>query len=186
LIYCSAAAVQRHWQECGCALSVGPIIENPNPLSYASWGPWSASGSVSASPTGQLTPPEAMPKTGSAKYVGDAYGLAYGGTVEKGAATIGVGFESGGITVNIDLPSRTIPPATGQIYGAGYTAQGGFTREFENQATTITGAFYGPAASETAGTFTYKKSMFDNMTGQTRDIESLTGSFRAKLCAAGC
>jgi hypothetical protein len=188
LIYCQAAGVAQRWQECGCALGSW-TIDNPNPFSYVSWGPWSASG-ITAPPTGERTPPEAMPKTGSAKYVGDAYGIAWGGTPEKGTVTIGVSFEApAGVTVDIDLPSHNLPTATGQVWGSSYAAHGGFQIEFNTDTIDIVGAFYGPDASETAGTFSYKKSSFDNMTGRTKELESVSGSFGAKLCgamASGC
>jgi hypothetical protein len=135
-----------------------------------------------------------MPRTGSANYVGDAYGLAWGGTTEKGTATIGVNFGAASVTVNIDLPSRTIPTATGQV-GVDtsiYWANGANSPNGPNGPNgyiDVTGEFFGPNASETAGTFSYKTSVFDFVSGQTKELEAVSGSFGAKLCAAkapGC
>jgi hypothetical protein len=123
-----------------------------NPLSYVTWGPWSAGGSVGTAPSGTMTASSAMPKSGTADYSGSAYAT-NGAT---GSTHIGVNF--GTAAVNMDLTIGNVTAnGTGSVSGNGYNVKGKQSASLDVPIVltgydfAASGAFYGPSASERRG-----------------------------------
>jgi len=152
-----------------------------NPLNYVTWGPWSAGGNVGAAPSGTLTPSSAMPKSGSANYNGSVYAT-NGAT---GSTNIGVNFGTAEVSVQVTIPNTSAGSVTangtGSLTGNSYNAKGKQTASFDvpivpySYDFAASGAFYGPTASETAGTFTLST---EHPLGSTK--QSFEGTFGAK------
>src|SRR5678815_380104 len=127
-----------------------------NPLSYVAWGPWSANGNVGAAPSGTLTPPSAMPKTGVAQYSGGVYAT----NGAAGSTNISVDFGAASVSMGIDFPKYNVAAnGTGSVTGNKFNVQGKQSASLDvpivpySYDFAASGAFYGPSASETAGTF---------------------------------
>ena len=126
-----------------------------NPLNYVSWGPWSAGGNVGAAPSGTPTSLSAMPKSGTANYSGSVY------ATNGATGTTKIGVDFGKASVNMDVTiSNVTAKGAGSVTGNDYNVQGKQTASFDvpivpySYDFAASGAFYGPNASETAGTFT--------------------------------
>src|SRR5262245_209680 len=91
----------------GGEVRIGSGMQQPaagagaNPLSYVTWGPWSAGGNVGAPPMGSTTPVSDVPKTGTAQYTGSVYAT----SGHTGSTTIGVDFANGSVNMGITIPN---------------------------------------------------------------------------------
>ena len=102
---------------------------------------------------GTLTPPSAVPQTGSAQYNGTLYTT----NGKTGSANISVDFATASVNMGITI-SDAHPPSqssisangTGSLNGNKYGVYG----QSYNYIFSADGGFYGPSAEETAGTFT--------------------------------
>jgi hypothetical protein len=124
-----------------------------------------------------------MPKSGSANYNGSVY--ATNGTT--GSTTIGVDFGIGSVNVAITLPNTAAgavtASGTGSLAGNSYNAKGKQAASLDVPIAlygydfAASGAFYGPNASETAGTFTLSTEHLPLSSTKTQSFE---GTFGAK------
>jgi hypothetical protein len=188
---CPEGAGSVIWGEC---VNVD-IPARENPLAYASWGPWAQSGDRFAEPTGTMTPPEAIPKTGIAEYSGPAFGEAVqfgpagnrlGEYDVEGTINVRVDFaktnEIGGVQAKIDLPhvnNNGVPVnVNASLTQNGYSGTQSYLVD-PSDAWWVRGAFYGPDAAETAGTFGLGTFQYD---GRGESTFSVRGTFGAKRC----
>src|ERR1051326_7464344 len=153
------------------------VLSGMNPLTYASWGPWSGNSDVMAAPTGTLTAPDAIPHTGVANYSGYASGT-WGSTSSpvpyQGTADVQVDFSSGQFNAFIS-DQFLFHTFGGSVTGNTYRAD-----PQPDASSSFSGAFYGSGAKETAGTFQWT-SVNDGFFPSA----VVRGTFGAKLCPAG-
>jgi hypothetical protein len=153
------------------------VLSGMNPLTYATWGPWSGNSDVMSTPTGTLTAPDAIPHTGVANYSGYASGT-WGSTSSpvpyQGTADVQVDFSSGKFNAFIS-DQFLFHTFGGSVTGNTYRAD-----PQPDASSSFSGAFYGPGAKETAGTFQWT-SVNDGFFPSA----VVRGTFGAKLCPAG-
>jgi len=143
-------------------------------LQFSSFGAWSTNntapnvmGGFGVVASGQDTPVGAMPTTGTATYSGATTGFLQVGTSAetriRGTASVTANFASGNITSAFNIPNQFNVAGTANVVSGTNTYTG--TTNTSSIANTglpaamtgdLRGAFYGPTAQETAGTWTLK------------------------------
>jgi hypothetical protein len=155
-------------------------------LNFSSYGLWvnvqavdatgHESGAVGAIAFGNMTPVSGLPSSGSATYTGKTIGAAITGTSQSllaGAVSLNADFGlmkiGGTLTVNditsgtptpwgtLTLAPTAILPVTGGAYG-GINNLSGNIPGGAVATSSLNGHFYGPAANETAGTWSVANS----------------------------
>jgi len=148
---------------------------NSTDLNFSSFGAWdtntiapNVTGGFGVIASGQNTPVGAMPTSGTATYTGGTTGFLQTSATSaetriRGTATVTANFGTAAITSAFNIPGQFNFIGTGSIVGGTNTYTGSTTTtSVANSALPaamlgdLRGAFYGPAAQETAGTWTLK------------------------------
>ena len=144
-------------------------------LAFSSFGAWNTNnttpgvqGGFGVIASGQDTPVGAMPTSGNASYTGATTGFVQTSATSaetriRGTATVTASFGTGAITSAFNIPGQFAFSGNGNIVSGTNTYTGSTsTTSVTNSALPaamlgdLRGAFYGPAAQETAGTWTLK------------------------------
>jgi len=137
---------------------------------------------------GLQTPSANMPTTGSATYSGVVYGNGYDPAISTGDLTLGgtgqlsANFTTGAINTTLTLNATPVAGGTTQSLGSyaftGTTSGGTFSARNAQSGGNMSGAFYGPAATEVGAAFNINTEQVNG--GSVASATNLAGVFLGK------